>query len=349
VARTGSQSTRPGSGLTVLRKGAVVKGKVLKTLAPGSVLIRISGQTVAARTHVALKPGMKIVLGVQQNKGPVVLQVLGNSQAQSFLPNLAVVFSAIGDNFWKTLSEHLDQATANRNDLACLKKLMDKLIHQSWRKPTPDMVKKLIDRSGLLWEAKLRHLIQGNRQGKAHLPSLLENDLKGALSKCMSDPKEKTAAIINRLFLALEQMQLLNHKGHLEDGRLFLPLPIQMPDGKTTIAQLMIHPNPENTSKKPGRSGSGFHLLLVLEFTALGPFRVDLSFQNNRIRAVFVVSRDSARQAVQNEMPSLSERLVNRGFSFEYAGCLLRDAESVSQSPLMDTVETVGAHFDCQI
>lgn len=345
----GSQPMHSRSEPPILRKGAVLRGKVLKATGPGSVLIRIGGRVVTARTHVPLKPGAKILLGVQQNHGPVVLQVLPNSPGRPFAPNIAAIFSAIGGNFWKLLLSHLDHTGTDRKGTAQLKKLMSKLILELGGQPVPDRVKKLMDRSGLLWEAKLRQLIRRNGAGKIDWPSLVENDLKGALARSMTDPQNKDTVIIGRLFTAIEQLQLLNHNGRLEDGRLFLPLPIRLPDGEVTIAQLLIYPDADASDEKPDRSAGGFRLLLVLELTELGPLRVDLSLNNQRIRAGFMVAREPARQAVANELPLLKERLTDRGFSFEYGGCLLRDAQSVSQSPLIDCVQTVGVNFDCQI
>lgn len=332
--------------MLVLEKGAVLRATVVKTPAPGSVLLRIDGQDVSARTHLPLKPGMRLVLNVLQNQGPVVLQVQNPRAAAPLLPNTAAVFSALGANVWKALLTHLESPTGCRQGFDRLKALLQRMVNQGWPKPAPEAVNALFTRSGLLFEHKLRRLAAGSRPGSEPLSAILDNDLKGALAECLNR-QDRAAGLVQRLFSALEQLQMLNHAGRQEEGRLFLPFPIRMPGGEAIVAQLMIRLLDEEAGGPAGGKNEGFCLQLVLELPRLGPIRIDLSYRRDQIRAMFAVCQESARQAVIHGMPTLERRLAQQGLSFEYMGCLIRDAQSVSKSPLADVVDSGRVFFNC--
>ncbi len=330
-----------------LKPGMVFKATVVKTLDPGSVMVRINGREMTARTQVPLRQGTVVSLKVRQASGPLVLQVLDQRVGGRFSPRIGRILSILHGNPWKTLLAHLNQKPSALDDLGRLKAALDGLIREPWRDPGPEMLRTVIDRSGLFWESKLRRLLETNRSGKESASLLAQNDLKGALAKCITGGKDN-GDLIRRLFSLLEQVQRFNHVARQEDGRLFLPLPLQLPDGETNVAQILIRPDREEAKQRPEDSEGGFRLSLVMALSAMGPLRIDLSVRQNRIRSVFMVAREASRQVILAQMPQLGQRLADQGFSFECSGCLLRDAKTVSRSPLIDDgAKADAAQIDC--
>lgn len=341
-AMAGPRRAGAGADGAGLKPGMVFRATVLKTLDSGAVTVRIDGREMTARTRVPLREGATVLLKVRRTAAPMVLQVIDQRVGGRFPPRIGHILSILHGNPWETLLAHLNRKPSALDDVGRLKAVLDGLIREPWGEPGPEMLRTVIERSGLFWEAKLRRLLGTTRSGKESASLLAQSDLKGALAKCIGGGPDNGDPI-RRLFSFIEQVQRFNHVARQEDGRLFLPLPLQLPGGETSVAQILIRPDREETEPRPEESEGGFRLTLVMTLSAIGPLRIDLSVRQNRIRSVFMVAREASRQAILARVPQLGRRLAGRGFSFECSGCLLRDAKTVSRSPLIDDGTQAGA------
>src|SRR5689334_1183357 len=76
---------RPGANAAtdlarVLERGRVVAGEVLERLGGGSILIGVGGHRVPAQSELALVPGDRFLLRVEEQEGKFLLRILERAQ-----------------------------------------------------------------------------------------------------------------------------------------------------------------------------------------------------------------------------------------------------------------------------
>jgi hypothetical protein len=336
------KETHPKSFLT-LSKNEIVEGMVLKSFSLSKALLFIKGRRVMARTAVPLTEGRLLSLKVQETVPVLTFKLLGTKPADLDIVSIALILSAVKENLWKSTSENIAHYGLSREALSRFKELMDDLSRGLFSKSGPDLLRLLIDKSGMSWEAKLREALHNKTIGRDNLAQLIDGDLKGLASKFLG-LKGESAVLLKRLVSTLTHIQILNHLGLEQEEKIFLPVPIQFPDGLFTVGQLLIQlPQKEwdeHRKKKAHKDLS--RITFLLDLSVLGPLRADLSIQGQAIEGRFLLTKKETKERIEKGIPLLVSRLEERGFSVLSMECHLKDPLIVNESLIQEIIPDEG-------
>ena len=179
--------------------------------------------------------------------------------------------------------------------------------------------------------------------GAASLDKLMQGDLKGLVSRLVA-LNEKKGTPLKRFVSGIKNIQLLNHPGLEQDRKIFIPIPIQFPDGLFTLGQLLIHlgQKEKNGSTRKKIDENPFRITFLLELSNLGPLRADLSIKGKEIRGTFLITKEEIKFFIKNNIPSLINKLKGKGFTVSSIECHLKDHEIVKQSLVEEIIHQEG-------
>jgi Flagellar hook-length control protein FliK len=328
----------------LLEKNELISGQVLKLLPEGKATLLIKGRQVIAKSPFPLTQGSLLSFKVENTSPFPILKLMGTTFRDSGGVNVPMVMSAIKENLWKVLFENVGQYGLPKGDLTRFRALMNDL---TWRLPSkskPDSLKGLIAKSGLGWEAKLRKVaLNGSLKG-ADFDRLLAGDLKGMVSRWLA-LQEKEEVLLKRFVSAMKNTQLLNLTSPDQDRKIFLPIPILLPQGIFTVAQLLIL-----IPQRGGRSSSGkkerdlFRISFLLEMSRMGPMRVDLTIKGKEITGQFIITTAEAKSILERNLPLFLSGMEEKGFKMHQMTCKLKDPEKVTK-PLIDEIIQEGKGY----
>lgn len=338
----------------MLEKNEIVEGKVLKTLSKNTARLLIKGETITAKTSIPLREGQTLSLITERISPIPSFKPLGMVFAGTHQANIALILSAIKDNIWKSILENTGQLVLPEKVIPLFRKLRKNMTLPSFTRITPEFIKKLIDRSGLGWESKLRKLIaqQSKLEGRTRfdirtrfdtrtsntkIHSLLEGDLKGLSARLMFLDNQNGP--FDNLLSVIKNIQLLNHMGLDHEKKIFLPIPMLSPEGLISVAQILIH-LPKESDEEHGEDGEhtahSSHTRIVLQMTLsrLGPIRADLVVRDREVTGTFRLSSEETRSLMEDRISSFVEGLAASGFTASPMACCLEDPEMI-QRPLV--------------
>jgi hypothetical protein len=329
-----------------LSKGEVVQGRVLESLPSGSTLLLVRGEELTARGGTALARGAVLTMMVERTSPIPVLKILRISPAGRGRAAMARLLSGLNENLWGSLSGHLRTMALSEQEREQIRSLLEDPSRLLLCRPSPELLKSLVRRSGLGWEAKLRRLLGRKGGGRRELVErLLEKDLKGMLLR-RAALEGDTESLPARLASILEQIQLLNCRGLDQEGKIFLPLPFRLQDGAFTMGQLLIRvPEREGGRARGGQEGI-YRISLLLEMSELGPVRADLVISGRRIEGRFLVTARSTRTLLEEHLPALFDKLKDKGFTVGPWGCIIKEASIVLKPLLMEMAPDEDHSFD---
>jgi hypothetical protein len=343
VHKISLQPGRDSPSLLELFKDEVVEGKVLESHSLDRVLLLLKGKKVNARTHVPLPEGRVLSFKVQEVFPTTILKLIGARFTPSDAVNSSAILAAIEQNVWKTVMENMPQYGLPGEVLALFRRLMVYLSMRVFVTSSPELLKVLIDRSGLRWEAKLRKALRHKGIGRDELNKLAARDLKGLTSKFLGLKPEK-GVLLERLVSTIQNIQLLNELGLEQEGKLFLPIPMQFPDGLFTVGQLLVHLPRKERDERKGRKDDKrlFRITFLLELSYLGPLRADLAVRGKDIKGMFLLTREEARLRIERNIPIFISSLKERGFSL-HMECHCKDPEIVKKPLITEIIQEEGS------
>ena len=343
ASRLAIQAEDSSSSFPEFIKNEIVQGKVLKTTSLENVLL-IKGRRVMAKSHLPLKEGTVLRLKVAEAHPVPILKLLGVQTTGSDAVNVTMILSAMKENLWKLLVENLKLHGVSKEDARLFEELLHDLSAKNFKKPTPDLLRTFIEKSGIGWEKKLKELCIQKHVGAEDLNKLIGKDLKGLGLRMLSQNAEKQV-LLNRFVSAIKNIQLLNHFSLEQDGKIFLPIPIQFPDGFFTIGQLLIHMQQQEKDRHGNkkRDRSFYRVSFLLEFSTLGHLRADLTIREKEIDGRFLLSKEEGKLLIERNMPSLINNLTARGFCIKHMECHLKKTEIVTHSLLKEVIEEEGS------
>jgi len=325
-------------------KNEIVQGKVLKTFSSKDVLLLIKGKQVMAKTHLPLSAGRVLSLKVEQAVPVPTLKLLGIKLLGFEAVQLSTILSAVKHNLWKSVFENLAHHGHSDGNALLFRKLMNDLSLGMFLDPSADLLKILIDKSGLGWERKLREICTQKKIDGQRLNMLIAGDIKGLGSRLLAHQAEPET-LMDRLMNAIKNIQLLNHFGLEQEKKIYLPIPIQFSNGLFTVGQLLIHLNQEEQDKHAnGRADRSYHKIsFVLELSNLGPLRADLMITAKTIEGRFLLADKTAKALVDQNLDILIKNLKTRGFTVHHMGCYLKDPEFITQPLLKELIQEEGS------
>lgn len=321
----------------------IVKGKVLKSSSLKNVLLLIKGKRIMAKTHMPLKEGSVISLKVEEVGPNPVLKLLGTINENSDAINTSMILTGLKKDLWKAIVENIDHCILSDNDKKLFRELMDDISKKLLQKPNPDLLRELIDKSGIGWESKLREIITSKTNySKADINELITGDLKGLGSKFIS-LMEGENDLFKRLVSTIKNLQLLNQSGLEQERKIFIPIPLQFPDGLFTTGQLLIHLN-ENNKDGDGRQKDKdhFRISFLLEMSNLGPLRADLVVRQRQINGRFLVVAEKSKNIIEKQLPSLIKTLEKKGFTIPRFECHMKKPAEIKDTLIKEVI-----HEEC--
>jgi len=329
--------------LLKLLKNEVLEATVLESSSLDKALLLIKGRRVMARTYAPLRQGGVLSLKVQEVSPTPTLKLLGTEFPNSLAIHSSIILSAIKENLWKTIIENINHYGLPKGALSLFRELMNDMSLRLFLKSQPELLRTLIDKSGLSWEAKLRKAVTSKTVGGDNLNRLIQGDLKGQVSRFLALSEEK-GVLLKRFISTINNIQLVNRLGLEQDGRIFLPIPIQFPNGLFTVGQLLIH-LPQKGSDEHGkrkRDKDVLRITFLLELSNLGPLRADLSIKGKDIEGKFLLTREEAKLLIEESIPIFVSRIKERGFFVRYIECHLKDPEIVKESLIKEIIQEEG-------
>ena len=319
-----------------------MEGEVVESYSSNTALLLIKGKRLIARTSVPLPPGKTVALRVEETAPLPVLRLIGLKAADPRVANLPLLLSAIDENIWQSV-----YAWARQNPLQSnLASLLQRAL-KDWRGDFsgmgPESLKKMLDRSGYHWEAKLGQLVRPKKTS-VDLSNLVEGDLKGETIRSMAQG-EGGNSLLKRLLHVIEEVQILN-LGLLENRKIFLPIPLEFPDGWYTVAQLLIHLPGRREDPSGKEEKRVTHITLLLNMSGLGCLRIQMTIMGKNIEGVCMTGSEETRAYLERNISSFLESLGERGFSVRSFACVLKDLREVERNLLL-TGDDEGPHsFD---
>jgi len=318
----------------------IVEGKVLRSFSLQNVLLLIKGKSIMAKTHMPLKEGSVISLKVEGVHPNPVFKLLGILNENIETINTSIILTGLKKNLWKTIIENIDHCMLSDNDKKLFKGLIDDISKNLFLKPKPDLLKELVDKSGIGWEAKLREIATSKTNySKVSINELITGDLKGFGSKMLS-LMEGQNDLFERFVSTIKNIQLLNQLGLEQERKIFIPIPFQFPDGLFTIGQLLIHLN-EN-KKKDGngkeKDKDFFKISFLLEMSNLGPLRADLVVRQKQINGRFLIVEEKAKIIIEKQLPSLIKALEKKGFVISHFECHMKKPVEIKDTLIKEII-----------
>jgi hypothetical protein len=326
-----------------LEKNEIVNGKVLKSISLNKSLLCIKGKRVIARTHFPLNQGVILSLKVEKGSPNPVLKLLNIKSNCLNEVKISSILSGIKENLWKLLLEALTEYPSHKSDIKQFSQLMNDLSQRLFLKSDPDLLKKIIEISGLRWEAKLRNIFFQKTIGNDTVNKLAAQDLKGLGYKILSLMEGKEG-LLKRFLSTIDHIQLLNHIGLEKENKIFIPMPIQFPDGLFTVGQLLIQLNHKKNGnhEKEKRDNDFFKISFLLELSNLGPLRSDLTIKDKEIYGRFLLANEGTKMVIEKNLPAFINTLEKRGFFVLQMECQIKESEIISQSLIKEIIKEDG-------
>jgi hypothetical protein len=316
------------SFLPKLQVGETVQAKVIRTLPANRVSLEIAGERLWARSYIPLKAGGSLPLRVAKTWPILVLKPV-EPEAPAVRPNAGRILAELTANYWPKIVGHIADSGLSPKEQALLRNQLQELTLQINGPPTPEMIRKSIQGSGIFWEAKLRRMLRSVSGGQSGLEKLIASDLKGLLSKLAAREGVKNNDL-REMLLGVKDIQLLNQVEVDQSGRLFLPLLLQFGVENPILAQLLLH-MPVNREGGSGEKETGdvFGVTFWLELSRLGPLRADVHLRNGAAHTSLAVTTEEIKAVIDGNIHLLLERLEERGIKCGHMGTSVKEAESI--------------------
>ena len=319
--------------LPKFKKNQVINAKVIQLLPQGKALLMVKGQNLVAKTAMLLKPGEEVQLKVLQQKDAILLKLIGPVQkmTNSQISSLVRFFSK---------NESIPDISGSK--LPGAKELFHDMALKS-DKPDKTFLPKLIEKSGLVWEKKLAHILLGNQSSpdiKANLDIALKQDMKGNIlnNLLMADPQKYESMKMAASFLdTIENFQLLNHYSS-DSGRFLLPFPI-FSDQIFSFGQLLIDTGDKIKTKNKD-DDKVIHISFLLDMTKLGPLRADFSILKKEITGKFLLKDDETCKYVSSKIFELTTGLAKIEYQVRKIECDIAKKEEIQQSSFIESLVT---------
>ena len=318
----------------------IVRGKVLKVIDSETAILLINGRSFTARTQIPLKAGDILALKVNELLPVPILRTMGIQYARPEVPNISVILSALKENLWKSVFGKINNGEGPVTERTLWSQIIEDLPRELLDEGRPESLVKMIDRSGIFWEAKLKKVSEQKSVDGKQIRQLIESDLKGLLSKLISKTEGENIQAV-RLLSAIKDMQILDRMGIEQDQKIFIPLPVQLPDGHFIVIQLLFQLplKEEGDSEKSAGDGQPLKISVLLELSRIGPVRADFTVKEKRIDGMFRVASQDTLKLVESAIPLFVENLEDKGFTVRHIGCLLIEPEIVSQPLVREIIQ----------
>ena len=302
-------------------------------------MLLIKGERVLANTHVPLNEGNAVTLKVEKTYPNPILKLIKIEGEGVDSVNTSLILNGVKTNLWKTILENMDKYSISIKEKELLNELIIDISKKLFPKPDPDALIESIDKSGLRWENKINEILNSKTHQQVDIQKLLAGDLKGLISKFIASAQGNDEHF-NRFVSMIKNVQLLNHFGFEQDGKIFIPMPLQLPDGFFTVGQLLIQCDryKNDRREKKEKENRFFRMSFLLELSNLGPLRADLAIQGKQISGRFLTVKEKTKCIIEQNLPSFIAAFKKRGFSIFQLECHVKEAKQVNDTLIKEII-----------
>jgi hypothetical protein len=352
-----SEKSSFSTGLTT---GQLLEGRVVEALGNHQFLVDFKGIKVVAESMLELTAGQHMQVKIMQTAPRVVMNLVtdgtGEQKALSLLR--AQLPSHID---WGELTESLAKVLSKEKlyqlemvvDKNVLEKVSSSLSSLSLSKDEVGdgaKLKEFIERSGLLYESRLKEALLLNKVMPKQLREILEKDLKGLLLKLSQELEEAAGKMhksgdvslrsnvqnllqmVNSSVEKIELHQLVNYLTSKNDQQLVFQIPIVLPEGIKN-AELYVRSGYQKSRKGKG-DPHDCHIVFLLTMKSLGDLRIDTQVVKKKMRCTIQVENSTIARFVEENLSELSHRLTSLGYTIEKLVCTVKRNESEKTFPL---------------
>jgi len=349
-ASINAQNKPSGTGLS-LQKGDVVSGKVLDVFGSGRAKLLVQGKQLTAQTSVMLSKGQTAHFRVEQTQPNFVFKVFSSANMQQSMLQLMGGSAMQGSPF--QLLNDLFQMSKNSPENSNQKLMiqMMQLFSQIAIKPgdsiTPYFLMAFFQRSGLLWENKLKQWATSQKgMSSERIKKLIQQDLKGATLDSLQNIQDDQLDMklgLEQMVEQIEQWQLLNHKALKEHGKLYFMLPLQFGNTFHT-GELLID---ISDMKKGGKAASSSMLktTLLLKMSHIGPVKIEATLLQRQLRIVYWLSQQETIDLFEESKSILSEALAIHGIFIQLTQYHLKDEKELNEMSLLHDISRTSQHL----
>ena len=312
----GDKSGLPASLL--FGQGQLVRGEVTGLTPDGKVLLVIGGQTVEARSEVALKPGSALWLEVQQTE-PLWLRVADKKgAAQEFLRQYYADPAAMGKGL-RALFGLAFLADSEKSLMEQAGVLQNFTNAAMGPEADPDRIIRLLAMldSGVAMEAGGSSQAGRGPEKLHELIALLAEDRGGFLGK-------SSAAAMQKLGLLLELQGELNALPASAQQAQFLLFPCVFAMG-AGVGQWLFTLDRGEDQAATGEE-RGYTLSFFLEMSRLGEVQIQLRLKGQALQGECMVSGEAVREHLAPQLVELEELLGKLGYGPVHFSCRVAKA-----------------------
>jgi flagellar hook-length control protein FliK len=327
--------------MPVLKEGEVIRARVLRSMTSRQALIEIAGKSLLAKTFTPLKAGESVLFKVLQTHPEYVLKTI-ESEGEIAGEKIKALIQSIGRTnpfrHLERLVSHSSQlGLVDDNEIGPIRQLFERIALKSG-KADPQLLKDIIQHSGLSWEKKLSLVVSMDpKMVKAYLQKIFQADLKAQtlnyLLQHNAAPDEVTNHAKNFLE-GLEKFQFVNRLGSDETAKFLFPIPVLF-DDTFRFGQLLIQLG-HGKNKEQDWKNKLIRVVFLLEMTNLGDIQADFTLLGLKIGGQFAVSNQEARQDILGHIPKLVKNLEKQGFMVSEISCDLVAPETLASATLVD-------------
>jgi hypothetical protein len=352
-----SEKSGFSAGLTT---GQLLEAKVLEALGNHQFLIDFKGSKVVAESMLALAAGQRMQVKIMQTAPRVVMNLVTDGTVeQKALSLLRAQLPAHID--WGELTESLAKVLT-KEKLYQLEMVVDKNVLEKVSASLSSLslgknevgdgakIKEFIERSGLLYESRLKEALLLNKVMPKQLREILEKDFKGLLLKLSQELEEaggkvskgadvslrsaihNLLQIVNASVEKIELHQLVNYLTSKNDQQLVFQIPIVLPEGIKN-AELYVRSGYRKSKKGKG-DPDDCHIVFLLTMKSLGDLRIDTQVAKKKMRCTIQVENSTIARFVEQNLSELSQRLTSLDYTIEKLVCTVERNEGEKTFPL---------------
>jgi len=322
---------RSGESPTLFHPGEIIRGTVIDRVDPLHALILIKAEEILVENRsVSLTKDRELIFRVEAIHPQVILKIIPeeNPSGQEIESLLTKYLSSdlplekLAEKLaglWKISTETLPPEIQDT-----LKQFFS-LISRFSLPPSPWdplALRKLVAQSGIFWEARLKHFIEGQTQDSFDL--LPEGDLKSLLIKLKSQlnslveqNKNSNPTALRDLVQGLGQFvdkielyQILNLNHADPQGKILLFFPLWVQNSLQFVELKFSFPHQGGETLEQEE----LSILFLLHLPDWGRMRIEVRIKEKGLYCTFMVSEPRVKKILEQALPEVSLRLHQVGF-----------------------------------
>jgi hypothetical protein len=307
----------------LLKKGDIVTAKVLDSNRMGRAKLLVQGKQLSAQTSIHLPKGQLAQFRVEQTQPHYIFKVFdapGLSRSVIQLMGSGTPVSPF--QLFHQLFEGMEKNPniEHRKSMLQLFQLLSQMAIKPGDSITPYYLMAFLQRSGLLWENKLKQWLGSSQKeiNQERLKKIKQQDFKGLsldIFQQIQNDTSETKLGLEQVIEQIEHWQLVNQKALAENGKLYLMFPLLFGNVIHT-GELLIDISDARKGNKH-YSEAMLKTVLLLKMTHIGPIKIESLLFQRQLKIDFFICSNETIQLFKQYVSSLSSALNTHGINIQ--------------------------------